>query len=87
MFNIEEVPFKYVIEYKDSDPLHLLFQIVSWLKLCGRDTAQFTISEVNMHTVVREDGKALPLIEKLMELGHVKRIKGVQYCVMSTPWS
>jgi len=86
MINQEQVPFKYVIEFKDNDPLHLLYQIVSWMSLSGRDSDCFTISEVNMHTVVREDGKAMPLIEKLIELGHVKKVKGVQYCVVSTPW-
>lgn len=84
--NKEIVPFSYIIEYKDSDPLHLLYQIICYLELTKKDDMEFTISEVNLHTTTRKEGKALPLIEDLVESGHIKKIKSVRYVVVVNPW-
>jgi hypothetical protein len=82
-----KVPFKYIIGYKDCDPLHLLYQILTYLGFSEREDMEFTVPEVNMHTTVREDGKALPLIEKLVASGHVEKVKGVKYRVVLNPWT
>ena len=86
MIDNSRVPFKYIIEYKDNDPLHLLYQILTYLGFSEREDMVFTMPEVNMHTTVREDGKAAPLIDKLIESGHVEKLKGVKYRVVLNPW-
>lgn len=86
MVDKSKVPFKYIIGYKDGDPLHLLYQILTYLGFSNREDMVFTVPEVNMHTTIREDGKALPLIEKLVETKYVEKIKGVKYKVVLNPW-
>jgi len=86
MIDKSKVPFKYIIGYKDNDPLHLLYQILTYLGFSDRTDLEFTVPEVNMHTTVREDGKALPLIEKLVEMKHIEKVKGVKYRVINNPW-
>lgn len=87
MINQDKVPFSYIIEYKDQDPLHLLYQIISYLELTKKDDMMFTMSEVNLHTNVRYEGKALPLIQSLVVSGHLKKEKGSKYVVLINPWS
>lgn len=86
MIDKKKVPFKYIIEYRDCDPLHLLYQVLTYLGFSNREDLEFTIPEVNMHTTVREDGKALPLIDKLVEMRYVEKIKGTRYKVILNPW-
>ena len=87
MINRDIVPFSYIIEYKDQDPLHLLYQIISYLELTKKEDMMFTMSEVNLHTTVRIEGKALPLIQSLVESEHIRKEKGAKYIVLKNPWS
>ena len=87
MINRDIVPFSYIIEYKDQDPLHLLYQILSYLELTKKEDMIFTMSEVNLHTTVRLEGKAAPLIEKLVEGGYIKKEKATKYSVLKNPWN
>jgi hypothetical protein len=84
MINRNKVPFKYIINYKDNDPLHLLYQILDYLE--SSENQSFSIAEVNLHTTVRDtEDKALPLIEQLETDGYIRKVKS-RYEIIKNPW-
>lgn len=84
MINRNKVPFKYIINYKDNDPLHLLYQILDYLE--SSENQSFSIAEVNLHTSVRDtEDKALPLIEQLETDGYIRKVKS-RYEIIKNPW-
>jgi hypothetical protein len=84
MINRNKVPFKYIINYKDNDPLHLLYQILDYLE--SSENQSFSMAEVNLHTTVRDtEDKALPLIEQLETDGYIRKVKS-RYEIIKNPW-
>ena len=84
MINRNKVPFKYIINYKDNDPLHLLYQILDYLE--SSENQLFSMAEVNLHTTVRDaEDKALPLIEQLETDGYIRKVKS-RYEIIKNPW-
>jgi hypothetical protein len=84
MINRNKVPFKYIINYKDNDPLHLLYQILDYLE--SSENQSFSMTEVNLHTTVRDtEDKALPLIEQLETDGYIRKVKS-RYEIIKNPW-
>ena len=84
MINRNKVPFKYIINYKDNDPLHLLYQILDYLE--SSENQSFSIAEVNLHTTVRDtEDKALSLIEQLETNGYIRKVKS-RYEIIKNPW-
>ena len=84
MINRNKVPFKYIINYKDNDPLHLLYQILDYLE--SSENQSFSMAEVNLHTTGRDtEDKALPLIEQLETDGYIRKVKS-RYEIIKNPW-
>ena len=84
MINRNKVPFKYIINYKDNDPLHLLYQILDYLE--SSENQSFSMAEVNLHTTVRDtEDKALSLIEQLETNGYIRKVKS-RYEIIKNPW-
>lgn len=84
MISRNKVPFKYIINYKDNDPLHLLYQILDYLE--SSENQSFSMAEVNLHTTVRDtEDKALPLIEQLETDGYIRKVKS-RYEIIKNPW-
>lgn len=86
--NKEKVPFRYIIDYKDHQSLHLLYQILIYLEIIGKlKDNEFSITDVNLHTTIKdsETKKAMPLIEDLIDKGYVEKIKS-KYYIIKNPW-
>ena len=84
--NKDKAKFSQVIGYKDSDSMHLLFEILQFLELQKNETLEFNMPEINLHTKTRIDRKAQPLIDKLTEDGYIEKMKHGKMRVIKNPW-
>lgn len=81
----DKVPFGYVIGYRDGDPMHLLYELLM-VQEAEQGDGRFTVSDLNTKTTVRDaEGKVRPLLDLLIESGHVIKEKSA-FCIAVNPW-
>lgn len=81
----DKVPFGYVIGYRDGDPMHLLYELLT-VQEAEQGDGRFTVSDLNTKTTVRDaEGKVRPLLDSLIESGHVIKEKSA-FCIAVNPW-